>query len=66
MPRIISAYYLALSAGNAAFLAFAWSKFAAPVAVPLRRQQGQFLTSIMGLRRISVGPVPQGGHAARY
>jgi hypothetical protein len=47
MPSIISTYYLALSAGNIAFVTFAWSKFAAPLAAPTRKQQGRFLETTM-------------------
>jgi len=47
MPSIISTYYLALSAGNIAFITFAWSKFAAPLAAPTRKQQGRFLANTM-------------------
>jgi len=66
MPGIIPTYYLALSAGNVALLTFAWGKLAAPVAAPLRRQRGRFISSITRMSRmtISKGPFPQGGHAA--
>jgi hypothetical protein len=48
MPSIISTYYLALSAGNVAFVTFAWSKFAAPLAAPPRKQQqGRYLATTM-------------------
>lgn len=63
MPRLIPAYYLALSAGNIAFVAFATSKLAAPVAPAVRRKRGRILTSITNMRKVGQGPFPKGGHA---
>ena len=66
MPSIIPTYYLALSAGNVAVLTFAWSKLAAPVAAPLRRQRGRFVGGISRMAGATMGkngPFPNGGHA---
>jgi len=65
MPIALPTYFLALSAGNIAVLAFGWGKLvgAAPIAIPLRRQRGRIVASMKGMVRWSEGPIPRGGHA---